>query len=242
MQSHSLKALLIQGDTNSASFCSGLDFEIISELNKADLACAKNLFMTEVLHRLHQLPCVSFAVIHGPAVGGGAELITACDFRIMAEDQNDAYIQFVHAKMGLTPGRLPTDMFFDGLVDHHVGWGGASRLLEMLGRRSALWLLSSCARVRCSDALKIGLIDATYSPSKRRDLTSAEELPLVDQLLTQKASLLLDMKSLLMDLESSETGEGIEESYFRRRWNSPEHVEALHAVRKGHDKSNNVRR
>lgn len=76
----------------------------MSELNKADLAHAKNLFMTEVLQRLSRLPCVSFAVIHGPAVGGGAELVTACDFRIMAEDQNDAYIQFVHAKMGLTPG------------------------------------------------------------------------------------------------------------------------------------------
>ena len=107
-QSKPLKALLVQGDTASASFCSGLDFEIISELNKSDLASAKNVFMTEVLHRFHQLPCVSFAIIHGPAVGGGAELVTACDFRIMAEDQSDAYIQFVHAKMGLTPGRLPT--------------------------------------------------------------------------------------------------------------------------------------
>ena len=128
MQSPSLKALLIQGDTNSASFCSGLDFEIISELNKADLACAKNLFMTEVLHRLHQLPCASFAILHGPAVGGGAELITACDFRIMAEDQSDAYIQFVHAKMGLTPGTLPwQSTLIDELIDlPRMGRGQAS--------------------------------------------------------------------------------------------------------------------
>lgn len=45
--------------------------------------------------RLRQLPLVSVAVIAGPAVGGGAELTTACDTRVVS---STAHIQFVQAK------------------------------------------------------------------------------------------------------------------------------------------------
>lgn len=45
------------------------------------------------------------------AIGGGAEIAMAADFRVMSPNSK---IGFVHGKMGLTPA-----------------WGGASRLVEV---------------------------------------------------------------------------------------------------------------
>ena len=82
---------------------------------------------------------ISIAVITGSAVGGGAELSTACDFRVL---HPDAQVRFVHTKMGVSPG-----------------WGGGMRLTRLVGRRAALRLLASAAPLTASDALSLGLAD-----------------------------------------------------------------------------------
>ena len=46
--------------------------------------------------RLRALPLISIAAIEGGAIGGGAELSTACDFRVVSPR---AHIQFVHVKV-----------------------------------------------------------------------------------------------------------------------------------------------
>jgi ethylmalonyl-CoA/methylmalonyl-CoA decarboxylase len=62
-------------------------------------------FMTEALDRIRQAPYISYCLLNGPAIGGGAELTTACDFRLIDSDNLDkTYIRFVQANMGLTPG------------------------------------------------------------------------------------------------------------------------------------------
>ena len=52
--------------------------------------------MHKITNRLWNLPLVSVAEVNGKAVGGGAELTTICDFRIV---EPNACIQFVHARM-----------------------------------------------------------------------------------------------------------------------------------------------
>ncbi|KAG7273241.1 hypothetical protein CRUP_001337 [Coryphaenoides rupestris] len=71
------------------------------------------MFMQDALTRLLRLPLVSVALVEGRALGGGAELTTACDFRLVTRDSR---IQFVHKHMGLVPG-----------------WGGAARLVPIRG-------------------------------------------------------------------------------------------------------------
>ncbi|KAM9290590.1 ethylmalonyl-CoA decarboxylase-like, partial [Gastrophryne carolinensis] len=55
-------------------------------------------------------------------------------------------IRFVHKHMGLVPG-----------------WGGATRLIQLIGNRHALKLLSSALRVHPEHASLIGLADAVLS-------------------------------------------------------------------------------
>lgn len=95
----------------------------------------------ECSHKTSQcrLPLISVALVEGRALGGGAELTTACDFRLMAPG---SVIQFVHKHMGLVPG-----------------WGGAARLVRIVGSQNALKLLGGALKVDPELGLQIGLAD-----------------------------------------------------------------------------------
>jgi enoyl-CoA hydratase len=79
------------------------------------------------------------AALPGPAVGGGAELATACDLRV-AEAR--ASLSFKHARMGVT-----------------TAWGVLPRLVEMIGSGAAARLLLAGQDVSAREALQIGLVD-----------------------------------------------------------------------------------
>ena len=53
-----------------------------------------------------------------------------------------ASVSFVQARMGVAPG-----------------WGGAGRLVQLVGRRKALRLLLSCRKVTVQEGLQMGLFD-----------------------------------------------------------------------------------
>lgn len=99
--------------------------------------------MTDTLTRLYQLPVVTLAAVEGMAIGGGAELLTAMDYRIV---NPDVTIRFVHAHMGVCPG-----------------WGGATRLTKLVGRQRALQLLGTAQPLNASEALEFGLVDQVVS-------------------------------------------------------------------------------
>lgn len=58
-----------------STFCSGSDLSLVSALS-GDGAETMSRYMQHELTRLAHLPCVSVAVINGPAVGGGSEVST----------------------------------------------------------------------------------------------------------------------------------------------------------------------
>jgi ethylmalonyl-CoA/methylmalonyl-CoA decarboxylase len=84
------------------------------------------------------------AAIEGGALGGGAELATACDHLVMA---SDAAVRFVQVSLGVC-----------------TGWGGGPRLVRLLGRRDALRLLGTACRVSAQQALQLGLADRLAPP------------------------------------------------------------------------------
>ena len=89
-------------------------------------------FMQETTNRLDRLHVPVITRINGVAYGGGSELSTIGDIRIATPN---AKVAFVHKKMALQPG-----------------WGGASRLIHLVGRQTAAELFLT-SRVLSSDEL-----------------------------------------------------------------------------------------
>lgn len=73
-------------------FCSGGDLDMMKALNTPEQGAQMATIMHAALMGLRDLPLISVALVEGRALGGGAELTTACDFRILVPG---AEIQFV---------------------------------------------------------------------------------------------------------------------------------------------------
>uniref|UniRef100_A0A8C4N8G3 Ethylmalonyl-CoA decarboxylase n=1 Tax=Eptatretus burgeri TaxID=7764 RepID=A0A8C4N8G3_EPTBU len=119
------KGLILHGSGNT--FCSGSDLNAVRALSTTKDATMMSLYMQNTLARLLRLPILSVALVHGKALGGGAELTTACDFRLMSPSGE---ICFVHKHMGLVPG-----------------WGGATHLSRILGPCTTLRIIAGATRL-----------------------------------------------------------------------------------------------
>ncbi|HRD54882.1 MAG TPA: enoyl-CoA hydratase/isomerase family protein, partial [Parachlamydiaceae bacterium] len=95
---HFLRVIIIKGD--GSCFCSGLDLK-----EAADLATSKNSIeaLEKALKTLHKSPFITIAAVHGQAFGGGAGLVSACDFAIAEEG---ALIGYPEVKRGLIPAQV----------------------------------------------------------------------------------------------------------------------------------------
>lgn len=94
------------------AFCSGGDLQIFHQLETEEAALSMLKPMSEILLKIANAPVPTIAIVNGHAVGGGCEIATMCDFRIVHEK----------AKAGFIQGRLAITS----------GWGGATYLFEKL--------------------------------------------------------------------------------------------------------------
>nr|SVE88021.1 EOG090X06RW [Daphnia similis] len=134
------------------TFCSGGDLNTVRQISNPDEGYKMSTLMHNTLTRLHQLPLISVALIQGKALGGGAELATACDFRLFTENGE---IGFVQGRMGVV-----------------TGWGGGTRLVQLLGQHRALELLLTSRQIAAPEAVAMGLANGI---TKSSELTEAVE-------------------------------------------------------------------
>nr|SVE89899.1 EOG090X06RW [Daphnia sinensis] len=134
------------------TFCSGGDLNTVRQISNPDEGYKMSTLMHNTLTRLHQLPLISVALIQGKALGGGAELATACDFRLFTENGE---IGFVQGGMGVV-----------------TGWGGGTRLVQLLGQHRALELLLTSRQIAAPEAVALGLANGI---TKSSELTEAVE-------------------------------------------------------------------
>lgn len=144
----SLRVLILEGEGSDA-FISGGDLREFHTLETAGEARRMAARMHRLLLRLEGLPCWTIACVNGPAWGGGCEIMLAFDFRLAAEK---ATFGFTQAKFYLPPG-----------------WGGLTRLVERVGRSTALRWLAEAAVVGVPEALEKGLIDRAEGAETLRE-------------------------------------------------------------------------
>ncbi len=123
------------------SFVAGADVREIADLTDPEEAAAKARRGQEIFRRLESLPVPTVAAVHGTCLGGGTEMILACDHRI-ASDADATEIGLPEVKLGILPG-----------------FGGTVRLPRLCGVRNALDVILAGRSVDAGKARRIGLVD-----------------------------------------------------------------------------------
>jgi enoyl-CoA hydratase/carnithine racemase len=131
-----LRALVISG--NEKFFSAGADLNEISRLSGSD-AFEFSRAGQALMLAMDQFPVPVIAAIRGYCMGGGMDLVLACDYRIAASNA-------IFGHRGATLGVM-------------TGWGGTQRLPRLIGKSRALQMFLLAEMVKADQALTIGLVD-----------------------------------------------------------------------------------
>jgi enoyl-CoA hydratase len=151
----SLKAAVLTG-AGDKSFAAGGDLRDLAAINTLEGAAKMADDAKGALDEIRRFPVPVIAALNGDAMGGGAELAMACDFRVAA----------AHARIGFVQGRLNLS----------TAWGGGIDLMHLLGSAAALRLLCRSELLAPDEALALGVIDAVAAPAQPLDARVAEFL------------------------------------------------------------------
>ncbi len=146
-QKKEIDALIIH-TLNDKAFMAGADIRLISAMETESDACAGAEQGQNIFNTLDDLKIPTIACVHGVCLGGGCEMILACD-KIYASDSPSTQIGLPEVQLGLIPG-----------------FGGTYRMPRRIGIPNALDLILSGKKVRASKAKKIGLVDDVYPKEK----------------------------------------------------------------------------
>ncbi len=131
---------------------------------------------------------------------------------------SDGVIQFVHKHMGLVPG-----------------WGGAARLVRIVGSQNALKLLSGARKVDPDSGKQMGLVDEVLhcSSGEGNALSHAEWW--LGRFIKGPAPVIQALKKVVVSGRELPLDEALqtERSVFGTVWGSPANLEAL-AVKPKH--------
>lgn len=132
------RALAITGAGDRA-FVSGGDLKELSALRTELDASAMAWRMRSICDRIAAFRGPTIAALNGHALGGGAEFAVAADIRLAADDIK---IGFNQVALEIMPA-----------------WGGAERLVALVGYSKALLLAGTGTVIDAAEAERIGLVD-----------------------------------------------------------------------------------
>lgn len=198
-----LRAVVITG-AGRRFFAAGGDVKRYRELHSREQLRAAFEHPRRLLDGIESFPLPVIAAINGWALGGGAELSLACDFRVMA---GDARIGFPYAKLSLV-----------------AGWYGAERLVRVVGQGAARALLLRGEPVDAPEAHRIGLVSeiAGAGGALERATALANELAI-------KAPLTMGATKRVLNAiarESASRARSVADREFEELWVSEDHREA----------------
>lgn len=120
------------------AFVAGADLKAMADLT-ADQAIAFSRKGSGILRRMEASDAIFIAAVNGFALGGGCEVMCACDLRVAADA----------ARIGQP----------EVAVGIHPGFGGTQRLARLVGPGRARLLILTGEPITANEALAIGLVD-----------------------------------------------------------------------------------
>ena len=133
-----IRAIIITGK-GKKSFCAGGDLKYFASLNSKKACIKMSNRMQSLINRISMGKKFVVAAINGQALGGGCEISVACHYRIASSNASFAFRQ--------APNGIIT------------GWGGGKRILNLVGKSSALRFLLTGERIDAKEALRTGLVN-----------------------------------------------------------------------------------
>jgi enoyl-CoA hydratase len=205
---HHVKAAVISGAGEQA-FAAGGDLKELVAVRTEEGAGEIFDLANQAFDRIRRFPVPVVAALNGVALGGGAELAAACDFRIAA----------AHARIGFIQGRLNIS----------TGFGGGTDLMRLLGPVRGLSLALSAEDLDVHQAQALGLIDEIVQPGETLgqciDRFLRPVLRLTPEVIrAYKAMALAERLGL-----TYEERRRIERDWFVNTWVRPEHWQAVEA-------------
>jgi len=149
------RAIVLTGAGDKA-FCAGFDVNpenpllkpLIAAMEGKDEGPAYDLIcrIRTSVDRLVSLPVPIIAAINGLAYGGGAEIASRCDLRVM---DPGAVVCFSEVRLGLMPDQ-----------------GGAVGLTRLMGASRAADLILTARKVHAEEAFQLGFCNRISAPGK----------------------------------------------------------------------------
>ncbi len=195
-------AVIVFTGEGEKAFTAGFDLEMITSLANDEVYDFFKLLERAMLRIREANTCVTIAALNGYAIGFGAMVAVACDFRFFAEN---AVLRFPEIDLGVFPGM-----------------GAASNLLHIVGEARAKDILMTARNVPADEAMEIGLANRVLPLSELMDKT----LEFAKDLASKDRKLMLRTKTLV-DVMTGKTVPGAfeletvySEEWLRERQNS----------------------
>ncbi len=146
-ENENIRVLILTGAGDKA-FVAGADIKEISECNtlSAKLFAEKG---QQVISKLQQLSIPAIAAVNGYALGGGSEIVLACDFAYASQN---AVLGFPEITLGLIPG-----------------FGGTQRLARLIGTTKAKEMIFTGSMISSAAALEYGMINKVFAQESLLD-------------------------------------------------------------------------
>ena len=160
-QAGRVRAVVVRSGKDG-SFIAGADVREIAAITDPAIGAQLAAEGQRIFRRLDRLPVPVVAAVDGMCLGGGTELVLACDARI-ASDRPETKFGLPEVKLGILPG-----------------FGGSVRLPRVVGLREALGMILTGSNVSARKAQRIGLISERMHPGVLYDRARALALELAD--------------------------------------------------------------
>jgi len=205
---HEIKSVVITG-TGNKCFAAGGDIKELYEVRSEKAIENMITIGRRTIDKIRYYPVPILALMNGHALGGGAELAIACDYRVAAKK---ATFGFVHSTLNIT-----------------TAWGGIIDLIDIVGNRKALLTLIEGKALTTSEAYKIGILDSVCPNVE----DATRDIKNIQKRINNCSSSIIRANKLIINEHKKNIHNGLKEfenREFKKSWSSEEHWESMNKL------------
>lgn len=200
-ENEEVRIILLQG--NGKHFCAGIDLELLMNVAQFNQKCEgrkreklrkKVLDLQAPINAIEQCSKPVIAMIHGGCIGGGVDIVSACDMRYCTDD---AFFTIKEIDMGMV-----------------ADLGTLQRLPKIIPAGIAREMAYTGRNVLGQEAERIGLVNRTFSDT---ETMKAEVLKIAQSIAAKSPLSIRGTKAILNHTRDHSVADGLE---YMATWNA----------------------